>query len=117
MTINSRYRRILLRSTCAASLLVTSAAAYAQDAADAGADEANFGDIVVTAQRRSELARDVPISITALSGETLAAAGISDTVALSNVTPGLRMDRQGNFMVPSLRGITTTITCVYEAKK
>jgi len=68
------------------------------------------GEILVTAQRRSERARDVPISLTALSGNELKAAGIKDTLALTMVTPGLKMDRVGNFTLPSLRGVTTTIT-------
>ena len=92
-----------------AVMLPLSAPAIAQDAPEATADE-GFGEILVTAQRRSELARDVPISITALSGSQLSDAGISDTAALSNVTPGLRMDRVGNFQLPAIRGVTTTIT-------
>ncbi len=48
---------------------------------------------MVTAQRRSESLQDVPISITALTGETLANSGIQQTEQLSTLTPGLLVQR------------------------
>src|SRR3546814_12696507 len=39
------------------------------DAAATDRQSSDSGEIVVTAQRRTELARDVPISLTALSGD------------------------------------------------
>ena len=79
-------------------------------AADQAASSAGAGDIVVTAQRRSQFARDVPISITALSGETLSNQGIKDTISLAEVTPGLHMTTVGNFSIPAMRGISTALT-------
>src|SRR3546814_19890583 len=67
------------------------------DAAATDRQSSDSGEIVVTAQRRTELARDVPISLTALSGDQLQAAGITDTQSLQTLTPGLKMDRVGNF--------------------
>ncbi len=80
-----------------ASLLAgaTAQPAIAQDAS-AAASTSSGGqspEIIVTAQRRSESIQDVPISITALGGETLAAAGIQDTESLSTLTPGLLVQR------------------------
>lgn len=69
--------------------------------------QVGMDDIVVTAQRRSESLTDVPISVTALSGEALASSGISNTVQLQAVTPGLVMQRFGGFVQPSIRGIST----------
>ena len=54
---------------------------HAQTVADAG--NTDPADIVVTAQRRSERLTDVPISITALSGDQLASAGVRDARDLS----------------------------------
>jgi iron complex outermembrane recepter protein len=51
------------------------------------------GEIIVTAQRRAESVQDVPIAITALSGDNLADAGILDTENLSTLTPGLLVQR------------------------
>lgn len=73
---------------------------------------ADFGDIIVTAQRRSEKLRDVPISVTALTPETLQSAGITNTRDLALVTPGLRVEAVGVYIQPSIRGITTTLTGV-----
>jgi iron complex outermembrane receptor protein len=65
------------------------------------------GDIIVTAQRRSERLRDVPISVTALSAEALSKAGVTNTVDLGRVTPGVEMRFYGSFLLPSIRGISS----------
>jgi iron complex outermembrane receptor protein len=67
-------------------------------------------EIVVTAQRRSERLSDVPLSVTAVSGPALQAAGITDTTSLTLVTPGLRMDRLGVYTQPAIRGVTAAST-------
>lgn len=75
---------------------LASSAAFAQEATPASADSATaetegLGDIVVTAQRRSERLQDVPISVTAVQGETLRTfqSGGEDILALSGRVPGL----------------------------
>lgn len=63
-------------------------------------------EVVVTAQRRAEAINDIPISITAFSGDTLAALGVTDTRDLGNVTPGFTAADSGyNTPVYTLRGI------------
>lgn len=75
------------------------------------ADEtASFGDIVVTAQRRSERLRDVPISITAATGEDLATAGVTNIRELGNIVPGLTFTTQGTFAQPTVRGVQSSIS-------
>ncbi|MGQ0698410.1 MAG: TonB-dependent receptor [Panacagrimonas sp.] len=64
------------------------------------------GEIVVTAQRREEAINDVPIAISAFSGEALQELGITDTRDLGNVIPGLSVSNAGfNKPVYTLRGI------------
>ena len=46
-------------------------------------------EVVVTAQKRSELLKDVPISITAIGGDAIVAAQIADYDDLSRAVPGL----------------------------
>jgi iron complex outermembrane recepter protein len=75
----------------ASSILALSTAQPA--VAQAADEQANASEIVVTAQRREESVQDVPISMTALTGETLAKAGIQDTESLSTLTPGLLVQR------------------------
>ena len=80
------------------------------DSADtAGAPQASE-DIIVTAQRRSENLRDVPLSITAVTGTQIRNAGINDTLALTRIAPGLKMDRVGTNLLPAIRGVTTQLT-------
>ena len=81
---------------------------HAQTVADAG--NTDPADIVVTAQRRSERLTDVPISITALSGDQLASAGVRDARDLSSVVPGLNFATNGAFAQPTVRGIGTTVS-------
>lgn len=63
-------------------------------------------EIVVTAQKRSERLVDVPLSITAASGDQLAKQGITDTAALTKLVPGFTY-QQSNYGTPifTIRGI------------
>ena len=64
-------------------------------------------EIVVTAQKREESIRDVPIAITAFSGEKLEALGIQAAEDLERVTPGLTVTNNAGFSLVYLRGIGT----------
>jgi iron complex outermembrane receptor protein len=57
------------------------------------------GDIIITAQKRSESIQDVPIAITAISGDTLTRSGITGTDALQKVAPGLTVAAIGSGFV------------------
>ncbi|MBO9695350.1 MAG: TonB-dependent receptor [Sphingopyxis sp.] len=63
------------------------------------------GEIVVTAQRRSESLQNVPISITALTADQLASAGVASTQDLTLATPGLLWAKSSNNSQPTIRGI------------
>lgn len=82
-----------------------SGAALAQDA---GTGEAASSDeIIVTAQRREQSLLDVPLAITAVTGDALASRGVSNSAQLGDVVPNLQINSpygrtQPNF---SLRGI------------
>jgi iron complex outermembrane receptor protein len=62
-------------------------------AQDAGAGEdqeaATLDKIVVTAQKREEALQDVPVVVTALSGQALNDAGVRDVKDLQTLVPGL----------------------------
>ncbi|EQA99433.1 TonB-dependent receptor [Sphingobium sp. HDIP04] len=67
---------------------------------------ASPADIVVTAQKRAQSLSTVPMSVTALTGEQLAARGINDVQDLAKVTPGLNFVQSGSGVpVYSLRGV------------
>ena len=87
--------------------LLTPVAALAQTTTDGPAAEE---EIVVTAQRREEKLKDVPIAITAISSKQLAESGVSGSLQLSMITPGLNFAVQGAYAQPTIRGIGTTVT-------
>jgi iron complex outermembrane receptor protein len=63
-------------------------------------------EVIVSAQKREENAQDVPIAITALGAEDLAAAGTSSTADLKTVVPSLNITTGvAGFGMPRLRGI------------
>lgn len=72
-----------------AQAVTEASAETATQAADQGG--ASEGEIVVTAQRRSERLQDVPISVTAVRGDALRdlQSGGEDILALSGRVPGL----------------------------
>src|SRR5689334_10889839 len=63
-------------------------------------------DIIVTAQRRNERLRDVPISITALDQDTLQKSGVTTSLDIARLTPGLQLTQYGLEVQPSIRGIS-----------
>ncbi|MCJ2185735.1 TonB-dependent receptor [Novosphingobium beihaiensis] len=89
----------------AASLLGSPALAQGVDAASQPSDE-----IIVTAQRRSEASRDVPITVTTLGEDQLSTANVKQLSDTAKLTPGLRFDSQGPAVQPTIRGVGTAIT-------
>ncbi|MEA3132521.1 MAG: iron complex outerrane recepter protein, partial [Gammaproteobacteria bacterium] len=75
-------------------------------AAPAGADE--IGEIIVTAQRRSESLERTPVAIAALGGDTLARQAILTETDLQTAVPGLtvKAGQGSNQLNYSLRGQT-----------
>jgi iron complex outermembrane receptor protein len=74
-------------------------------AAAAAAVQDEFGDIVVTARRREENLQEVPISITAFNGDSLAQLGIQDTTDLEAHVPSLTIGNESIFSVYPNYGI------------
>jgi|GEM_PF-5636294 len=67
--------------------------------------DGQLAEIVVTAQRRQERLQRVPLSITALDGETLQQQGFTNSDQIALVTPGLTLNSGGGFPQPFLRGV------------
>jgi len=78
-------------------------------APDEGAAEAGDGDIIVTAQRRSERLVDVPASVVAISGEALAQAGVNGIEDLTRQAPGVLINKTGAYVQPTVRGIGASV--------
>lgn len=119
-TRSMRVRTGLLASSMLAMAL-TCSPAFAAEGDDAGAPPAaegntdagsttQGGDIVVTATRRSERMRDIPISIAALSSESLEKKGIRGIQDLVTSIPGISMSQGwGASTNISIRGIYSAV--------
>lgn len=79
-------------------------------ASDAQAKDQNpLGDIVITAQRRNENLQKAPITVSALTGETLAARGVTSVAGIATELPGLQIaDSGGGTTQVFMRGIGST---------
>ena len=63
--------------------------------------------IVVTAQRREERLQDIPLSVSAITGDELTNAIITTPDRLEQVVPALRVGRSGSDLRPAIRGTYT----------
>lgn len=80
---------------CAITAMFAGSSALAQDAASDTPDirsAEESGEIVVTARRRSESIVDVPIAVTAYSGEQLEASGAMDITDIGDTTPNVTIE-------------------------
>jgi len=105
------HRRLLLAAAGLSAILTYAGAASAQQAPDTAASSTEVEEIVVTAQKREQAAVDVPMSLTAYSGDRLEALGVADFADLSKFTPGLIVqDQSPNNPGFVIRGITSDAT-------
>ena len=82
---------------------------FAQTTPESGKSYDKVEEIVVTAQKRSELLTKVPISVTAIDQETLDKEGAKSMADVARLVPGLSLqtsDSEGNTNI-SIRGIVS----------
>jgi iron complex outermembrane receptor protein len=101
MQLFAKETRVLLLT--GASFIGLSSTSHAQEAAASGG--VGVAEIVVTATRRDESINRVPISISAMSQETLDIKGVKSIEEVSRFTPGLRFDLGNNRVI--IRGIAS----------
>lgn len=82
------FRGALFASIAVPGLMIA-APVFAQDAA---VEEADSGEIIVTARRREENLQDVPIAVSAFSGEALEMRGAIDLTDIGNITPNTTLE-------------------------
>jgi iron complex outermembrane receptor protein len=113
MTISSHAHGLRLGVSVAVSAWVaiaTQGSAHAQaapaPAQPAASEQTGDNSIVVTARRREEALKDVPLAITALSGGQLKAANVTSLRDVANLTPGLIVTDGGAqfYSTPTIRG-------------
>lgn len=107
-----------LACALACALAITPATAHAQDAAAASSEDTDLIDnadidsgnvIIVRAQGRDQALSDVPVAVSAVSGEMLEKSGVADIRDLNQVAPSLLVSSTGNEANGSarIRGIGT----------
>jgi len=102
--------KFLLKSIILSSAAILPNVAVAQEAAPSSADQPPLGgleEIIVTAQRRSERLQDVPIAVTAVTANRLAATRIENATDLAALTPSLTVPATQAYFQPRIRGVGT----------
>jgi iron complex outermembrane receptor protein len=101
-------KAVLRTSAAVLALSAFTAPALAQDAATADADQAP-GEIVVTAQKRSESLQSVPVAVSVLSGKDLADASRPSIESAAQMVPSLNFLKSGTTLNQTifLRGVGT----------
>jgi outer membrane receptor protein involved in Fe transport len=92
------------------AMTVAGAVALTLAAAAAGAQETatNLGEVVVTAQKRTEALADIPMSVSVVAGETLERQQADNFQDLVSMVPGLSINTNTRGVTRiSLRGINT----------
>ncbi|WP_043766069.1 TonB-dependent receptor [Algiphilus aromaticivorans] len=87
--------------------MIPVAAATENEAGSEAPPPADLAEVVVTARKREENLRDIPVSATPFTGSELRSLGVSSPTDLSRVTPGLVYDNFVGFSVIYLRGVGT----------
>jgi len=97
----------VLASTVALSPVLLAGSALAQQANEVE-EAADAGEIVVTAQRRSEALEKTPVAVAVVSGDSLSRQAITSERDLQFATPGLtvKSSQNDNLINYSLRGQT-----------
>lgn len=91
-----RARRITMLGSAAAIAIAAPAFAQAsQESGPQGSSETGIPEIIVTAQRREQVAQDVPVVVTAFSSERLATMSVTEPQDLYGNVPSLAVGTQG----------------------
>jgi iron complex outermembrane receptor protein len=83
--------------------------AGAQDAATASEGGAVLEEITVTATKRSESLEKAPEAITAITGDALTAAGITDIRLAESLVPSVRFQQEDSSTEIYIRGVGSTL--------
>src|SRR6186713_1155287 len=102
-----RMKKILLATVFAVAQIATSLPAAGQTpsekAAETGPEE--FGEIVVTAERRRTSLQTTPIAATVMTGEDVAASGVTTIDQLQFISPAATVNNFGQGIDFNIRGI------------
>ena len=94
------HKKLLRKSICALAV-ATALPAYSQPLLE---------EVIVTAQKREQSLQDVPVAVTAFTGERLVESGIRDFFEVSNIDPALIVGKSQTSTTAtfSIRGVFTS---------
>ncbi|MGB0922499.1 MAG: TonB-dependent receptor [Alphaproteobacteria bacterium] len=121
----------ILHATLVTAAISFASAAYAQEELETLEDESTpptteeaapasnqpprgLEEIIVTAQKRKESIKEVPLSVSAISGETIKDLNIEDLNDLSRHTPNLKVQASGIFNFIYIRGLGSGLNAGFE---
>ncbi len=101
---NAILKQTLLRGTVAAFALCASGTGWAQESNE----DADTGEIIVTATKRAESLQDVPVSISAVTGDALSKSRVTQADELVTKVPNLQLTSTvgDNTPIFALRGVS-----------
>lgn len=103
-----RYFRQSSALMAGAAFVALVGPAYAQQGQPADQQSSTApADIIVTAQNRQQSVNDVPIAIAVVSGEQLAAAGVTSVAWIEKVSPSLQITSDTTATRVTVRGVGT----------
>ena len=101
-----KSHRSAIGASLTAAALICAESSVAQEIQNNGRRNALFEEVIVTAQKKEEAMNDVPIAISAFSGDALEQLGVQDTTDLGNLIPGFSFADSGyNVPIYQLRGV------------
>lgn len=110
LLIQSASATVAVCIACVASTGAAAQTAAPETVAAPEPEQSTAPDIIVTAQRRSEKALDVPASLTILDAGSINRGGTNTSLDLTYSVPGLKMDRNGDNTFPSIRGVSSLLS-------
>jgi len=93
--------KLLASASSVIGVILGAAPALAQSA------EVGLEEVVVTAQRRAENVQNVPMSVTAITSESLSRNDVRDLSRIEVLTPGFSFGKSGSDARPAIRGVRT----------
>lgn len=102
-----------LLSCAILAFLLAAPALHAQTAVEEGAEDEStttLGTVTVTARKRDERQLDVPIALSAVTGEDIRERGLLNVTDVLNITPGAAsIDGGGSFTQVQIRGVSSSL--------
>src|SRR6056300_1694582 len=107
-----QFNRIaVMNITATAALLCLQAPAdtFAQAVSETSSPRRPLDEIIVTAQKRTQLLQEIPAAVTAIERETFTVRGITTLADVQNLVPSVRLQKESVSTEIYIRGVGSTL--------